>query len=323
MLTDALMEDENFEEASKICLEALKINEKSLEKNSPALINTYRKLASVEYFLSNHEKMEELLIKAIECAESDSLNEDLYEKVLLSLSAYYMESKRYKNAETQLMKLLNIRKNKLSDIHPDLIENHNMLAQCFTFQKEYIKAQASLEEGFDVVAHSFGKTSSQALNQIDQMAFLSYKAKKYPQAITRCQETIEMLKKQYPDNHQNYLPFYKRLSLIFKTTKDLQKATDFSLKALKVSEFVHGTESTRIVVDLTDISDLYKLRKMPTKAILFAERGVKILEKDKNSDRQYLATALNDLAALYEVAGDKDKANSLYKRSRDIDKATP
>ena len=114
------------------------------------------------------------------------------------------------------------------------------------------------------------------------------------------------------------MPFYKSLVLIHKTLKDYDKATDYSLKALKVSEFSHGTESQSLVMELSDISDLYKLNDKPQQAITFAERGVKILEQSKETDKLRLAEKLSDLAALYEATGNKTKAESLYKRSRNI-----
>ena len=127
-----------------------------------------------------------------------------------------------------------------------------------------------------------------------------------------------MLKKLYPDNHPSYMPFYKSLVLIHKTLKDYNAATDYSLKALKVSEFTHGVESKNLMMELSSISDLYKLRNKPDVAITYAERGIKILEKDNSADKLVLAERLSNLAELYEATGNKSKAEKLYKRSRDI-----
>ena len=90
------------------------------------------------------------------------------------------------------------------------------------------------------------------------------------------------------------------------------------MKALKVSEFVHGSESANIVADISEVVDLYKQRKMHTEAIGFAERSVKILEKNKKEYRLDLAERLNDLASLYEVTGEKTKAKALYEKSRQV-----
>ena len=318
MLVDALVAKEEFNEANSVCEKALVINRKILSQNDPALINTCRKLAEIKFHLEQFPKMESLLLEAIKYSGGDSLNDDLYEKALESLCMYYMEFEDFKKAEQNLLKLFELRKKNLSGIHPDLVFDMNRLADCYIGQQEYVKAQAMLEQGYDVVAHSYGKQTKQALAQVEKMAALSYKAKKYPQAITRCEDVINELKESYPDNHPLFFPFYKRLSIIFKTTRDLEKAADFSIKALKVSEFVHGTESANIVADLSEIVDLYKLMNKPTKAITFAERSVKILEQDQKLHKLDLAAKLNDLAALYEVTGDKAKAELLYKKSRDV-----
>ena len=319
MLVDAHMDNKDYKKAAETCALALEINKKKLSKNSPVLINNYRKIAHIHFLLLDRAKMELFLKNAMELSATDSLNDDLFEESLYSLINYYMEAGDYLKAEKSLLKLIPLRQKKLSAIHPDLIVDHNSLARCYREQQKYVQAQASLEAAFDIISYSFGKTSEHGLLQIEKMAILSSKARKYPQAITHCMDAIKSIEALYPANHQYYFPFYRRLSIIFKTTRKLEQATDFSLRALKVSEFVHGAASLQLINSLTEVADLYSLRKMPKKAIPYTLRSVNILEKNPNTDRHDLAGKINDLAALYEVTGDKAKAQKLTQRAIQLD----
>ena len=315
---ECLMRMGKFLEAEKACSQALKICREKMSRENPKLITTCRRMALIYNNLRQTEKAEKMLIEAKDYAASNSLNEDLHEEILKMVCSHYMAIGDFKKAETNLMELLKIHQNILGDFHPNLIEDYNNLADCYLEQKAYLKAQTILEKSLELVSRAFGKTSQHALEQMNRMAMVSYHARKYPNAITKCNEAIDMLKGLYPDNHPSYMPFYQSLVLIHKTLKDYNLATDYSLKALKVAEFTHGTESKNTLMLLTDISDLYKLSNKPKEAINYAERSIKILESDKNSDKLSLAEKLSDLAALYEATGNKSKADVLYKRSRDI-----
>jgi len=316
--TDCLMRMSNFEEAEKVCLKALKICREKMAPENPKLIITCRRLALIYNNLQKIKEAEKMLLEAKGYAASNSLNEDLHEEILKMLCSHFMATGNYSKAEANLLELLKIHQNILGNFHPNLLEDYNKLADCYLEQKEYLKAQSVLEKSLELVTRAFGKTSQHALEQMNRMAMVSYHAQKYPNAITKCKEAIVMLKELYPDNHPSYMPFYQSLVLIHKTLKDYNQATDYSLKALKVSEFTHGTESKNIIMILADISDLYKLNNKPKEAINYAERSIKILEKDKSLDKLNLAEKLSDLASLYEATGNKTKADALYKRSREI-----
>ena len=318
MEADCLLRMEKISEAEKACAKALDIYREKMTPENPKLISTCRRMALIYSHLQKAEEAEALLLEAKEYAASNALNEDLHEEILKMLCAQYMALGNFKKAEANLLDLLKIHKNILGDFHPNLIQDYNDLADCYIEQKEYLKAQTVLEKSLELVTRAFGKTSQHALEQMNRMAMVSYYGKKYPSAITKCKEAIDMLKELYPDNHPSYMPFYKSLVLIHKTLKDYNQAAGYSELALKVSEFTHGTESKNIMIELSNLSDLYKLSNNPRKAITYAERGIQILEKDKSADKLSLAEKLSDLAALYEATGDKNKAEKLYKRSRDI-----
>lgn len=315
---ECLMRMGNFAEAEKVCLKALKICRDKMTPENPKLITTCRRLALIYNNLQKIEAAENMLMEAKEYAAANSLNQDLHEEILTMICTHYMAVGNFKKAESNLMELLKIHQSILGDFHPNLLLDYNNLADCYLEQKSYLKAQTVLEKSLELVSRAFGKTSQHALEQMNRMAMVSYHAMKYPSAITKCQEAIDILKEIYPENHPSYMPFYQSLVLIHKTLKDYNSATDYSLKALKVVEFTHGTESKDTVILLTDISDLYKLNNKPLEAINYAERSIKILEKDTKSDKLNLAEKLSDLAALYEATGNKTKAETLYKRSREI-----
>ncbi|NQZ56276.1 MAG: tetratricopeptide repeat protein [Lentisphaeraceae bacterium] len=313
-----LIKLERFNDALPQATKLLELNQKNLQNHDPLIIRTHQTLAVIYNQMARYEQAEEHLQKALKNSKLNPINKDLSKEILEALCLHYSKLANRRQELSTLQRLLTINISELGEKHPNLLENYNKLSDCLLSLKEYVRAQLILDKSYKIARDNFSDSSQQAISQQKRMIFLSYKAKRYPHAITQCKAVLKTLRAIYPETHPSFLPIFRNLTLIHQTTKSYKQASVSSLQALKCAEFINGNESLELLDDLSTVVNLYKLQQLPKKAITFAKQSVSILESHNDADKFELAEKINDLAVLYENSGNSTEAQKLYERSRSI-----
>jgi serine/threonine protein kinase/Tfp pilus assembly protein PilF len=242
--------------------------EASNPKDNRALPSYRCNLACVYIEQGRYEEAEKLLRKTL---ESDDWDRDFWpesERIAQYgsyLAEIYRKQGRYNEAERMYLKAL---ENK-SVRNPAgcTVCTLNGLGQLLLAQGRYNEAEEQFKKGIEFGNHELpGKDNPLTLQNVNSLAVLYTKQKKYEEAERLFDEVLEARKRKLGDNHPETLESKNDLAVLYKEQAKYQEAEKLLLEAIEGRRLKLGDTHPHTLQSLNNLIELYKAWNKPEKA---------------------------------------------------------
>jgi len=139
----------------------------------------------------------------------------------------------------------------------------------------------------------------------DAIGYLDNELKQF---VTEVECIVKRLAKKQNIEPKDLATSYNNLSQIYSALGDLQKALEFQLKDVEISEKVLDAKHPDLAASYNNISQIYLALGDLQKALEFQLKAIEICEKVLDTNHPNLATSYNNISLIYSDLGDLQKA---------------
>jgi tetratricopeptide (TPR) repeat protein len=118
----------------------------------------------------------------------------------------------------------------------------------------------------------------------------------------------ESVLRHIEENDEDLAALSNNLAEIYRHMGNFEKALEFQLKALRISEGVLDKNHPHLAVSYNNMSLIYQDLGQPGKALEFQLKALKISEEVLDKNHPHLARSYNNLSLIYKALGDLEKA---------------
>ncbi len=245
---------------------------------------------------------------------------------LLAAGIMAKTTANYPQAQKWLEHLLQIRQTENKWGVDLAIAQHN-LASLYQAQGKVAKAEPLYLRALGIEEKALGKNHPYVANTLSYLASLYQTQGKYAKAESLYLRALGIKEKALGKNHPHLATTLFNLASLYQAQGKYAKAESLYLRALGIYEKALGKNHPHVATALVNLASLYQAQGKYAKAEslylrALAEslylRALGIEEKALGKNHPEVATALVNLASLYQTQGKYAKAESLYLRALGI-----
>jgi tetratricopeptide (TPR) repeat protein len=150
-----------------------------------------------------------------------------------------------------------------------------------------------------------------------QLGWCMKKQKKYKEAITFYEKSLEIKQKVLHSNHPSFVSSFNEIGSVYQQMNEHSKALLYYEKGLEIQLETQPSDQSHLASSYNKIGSVYKKMNEHSKALAFHEGAVEI-RQTLSSDNCTLAYSHNNIAAVYEKIGDYSKALSSHEKALEI-----
>jgi tetratricopeptide (TPR) repeat protein len=239
-------------------------------------------------------------------------------RVLNQAGCYCSERAQYTEAESLLVRALEIREKALGPEHTDVATSLNNLASLYRRQGKYVKAEPMYTRALNIREKALGPEHTDVATSLNNMAALYEEKGRYEDAEPLYARALKIHEKVHGLEDQYVALSLNNLALLYCKQGNYIKAEPMFARALSIREKVLGPDHPHVASSLNNLAFLYQEQDRYEEVEPLLIRSVSIFEKAYGPDHPDVATSLNNLAYLYNNLGRYKEAESMYVRSLNI-----
>ncbi len=155
---------------------------------------------------------------------------------------------------------------------------------------------------------------------LNEAGILARKLGFYNQSIDYHEKSINIKKRELPENAPELATSYNNLALAFENKGEYNKAIDFLEKALIIDKLNQGEKHISISIRYNNLGTIYDSIGQYDKAIDYYERALKIGVEIMGEDYPEIAIRYSNLGLAYSQKGDFKKAIEYQEKVLSLDK---
>jgi CHAT domain-containing protein/lipopolysaccharide biosynthesis regulator YciM len=295
---------------------ALKLREKALGPESPAVANSLHQLGNIYHLKGDYPKAETALQRALTIRESTSGPEsnDAF-TLLVSLGGLYYDMGELDKAEQFMQRATVIQGKALNLDQGRVIALFNNFALVYYAKGEYAAAEQDFERAIAIEQHVFGPDDSNVADTLINLAALYQAMGDYLKMESAGQRALAIYEKvlgpDAPDIGNTVLSLGNARYL----SGDIEHAEPLYQRALNIYEKALGPEHPLVALALNNLAEVYHDRRQFAQAEPLYLRSLAIREKKLGELHADVGQSLNNLGNLYRDQGDYEKAEQFYRRA--------
>ena len=190
------------------------------------------------------------------------------------------------------------------------------LAQVQLMQRQFGKAQKSLESAQAILRHNHETVSDAAAAIENAFVNIFFREEDYVSARRHAEAQAHIeLELQKEGGAAQLVPVYSMLGQILERLDEFESSEQALRSAVFYSESKSGPPQRNTLRALTQLSALLSERGRPAEALGFATRALQVGEQQLGPDAPALVLVLLNLANIERALGDLPKALHLYERA--------
>jgi len=236
-------------------------------------------------------------------------------RYLHELGSAFNKQAHYSEAESLMIRVIEIRGAELGMDHPDMGPPLHNLAEVYRKQGRYVEAEPLYKWVLDMVRD---KTSSDTTIILNNLALLYAAHGRYEEAEPFYKRMLEFRETEYGMEHSQVASSLNNLALLYAAQNRNSESESFHKRALKIREDKLGKDHATTATTLNNLAELYLKQSRYAEAELLLKRALNIRETKLDKYHPDIATTLDNLAILYQVQSRSVEAEPLVKRSLEI-----
>ncbi len=313
-----------YTEAFRLGSQALKIQEKTLGKDTPQYTASLILLANCSYKIDNYEEAVRLVTEALEIQEK-TLGKDnrQYTAALIILANSYYSLARYNASQsgnlTEAIRLctesLQIREKVLGKNNPEYINTLEYLAHYYSIQENYPELLRCYTELADLQKKVYGKKSDEYIETLNNIAFYSGYLGNDAEAISIKTDIVDNQERMFGKESSEYITALKELAKTYEDAENYTEAVRIGEDALKLQGKVYGNDNSEYADILCDLAEYYNCIENFGEAVRLETQALEIRKNLPKNIEYYgwptYCKSLNDLAYYHSRIGNYDEADRL------------
>src|SRR5699024_1014926 len=309
----------SHEDAQQYILDALAIIEKQDDQYLNKKAEYYSIWADTKARQSAFRDSEKLYLKAdslyIKAGESNS---PFRYASLDNLGEVQVRLAKYKEAESNLQKVLDFYQDYYSGPHSNLASTQYSLGHLYTQTGDYSRSNQLLLKSADIQIQLTGQTSASLVNYYGSLALNYIRLNQLDEAQKYAADALDIAEKVYGKDSMAYAYRLNTVGLVYLKKEQYDEAMEYYLEAIHIKERLLKPYDTSLAVayynyaaTLQDIGELHKAKQ-------YFE---KVLEIDRHSlgpENPDVAIDMNRLASVLTELGEYNKAAGLFKKAQEI-----
>jgi tetratricopeptide (TPR) repeat protein/CHAT domain-containing protein len=231
-----------------------------------------------------------------------------------------MQQGRVREALPLAQEAMAIRREILTENHPDYAISLRNLALLYQAMGDYPKALPLLEQARDLCKKLLTENHPAYAQSLNNLAVLYQAMGDYPKALPLFQRALDMYKQLLTENHPDYAISLNNLAVLYKDMGDYPKALPLYEQARDLTKKLLSENDPHYATSLNNLALLYRHMGDYPKALPLLEQARDLRKKLLTENHPEYAASLNNLAGLYRDMGDYLKALALHEQARDLRK---
>ena len=316
--SNRLLNADQPNEARALAERALAIREEVLGPDDPAVAETLRALAAIEYGLEDFARSRALFERAVAIGES-TLPPDhpaLAEALRGLASVYHMQG-QYSKATVLYERALAMDERALGLDHPEVLRIITSFAKHYNAIRDNVQAERLYQRALTIAERSFGKRDPAYAKALSNLATNYKDLGDYGKAASMFQQALGILEQSYGPDNPYISPLLINYGLLCIDTGDYERAVVFFQRTLELLKKLPPNDFDLTLV-LNNLGRAYLGAGQYDDAQAVLEHALVLREKLFGGAHMRVALCLSDLAEVYRAKGDFAKAEPLYQRALDI-----
>jgi tetratricopeptide (TPR) repeat protein len=227
---------------------------------------------------------------------------------------------RFKEALPLAREALEIRRQLLTENHPDYAASLNNLALLYKDMGDYPKALPLYQQARDLRKKLLTENHPSYAASLHNLAMLYQAMGDHPKALPLLEQARDLYKKLLTENHPDYAQSLHSLALLYMAMGDYAKALPLFEQARDLRKKLLTENHPSYANSLMSLAVLYKALGDYPKALPLFEQARDLRKKLLTENHPSYADSLHSLALLYMAMGDYPRALPLFEQARDLRK---
>ncbi|MEP0914159.1 tetratricopeptide repeat protein, partial [Leptolyngbya sp. GB1-A1] len=237
------------------------------------------------------------------------------DEVGVALADQWLEQGRYREAGLLYEELVEIRKQRWGEEHPDVANSLNNLAYLYESQGRYGEAEPLYQQALQQLQQLLGPEHPQIASSLNNLAAL-YKAQgRYGEAEPLLQQALQLRQQLLGPEHPQIASSLNNLALLYKSQGRYGEVEPLLQQALQLNQQLLGPEHPDVASSLNNLAALYESQGRYEVAEPLYLQALQQLQRLLGPEHPQIASSLNNLAYLYQFQGRYEAAELLYQQA--------
>ena len=239
-------------------MKVLKIREKVLPENHPAIAASYNNVGGAYGELGDHKKELEYKLKAL--AIQEKVLPENHPDIATSYNNVgyaYGELGDHKKELEYLLKALAIREKVLPENHPDIATSYNNVGYAYGELGDHKKALEYLLKALAIREKVLPENHPDIATSYNNVAYAYYELGNHKKELEYYLKALAIEEKVLPENHPDIAVLYNNIGAVYMDLKEYKKALQYLLLATPIFEQTVPKNNTHLARLYSRISKAY------------------------------------------------------------------
>ncbi|MBU2514604.1 tetratricopeptide repeat protein [bacterium] len=298
-----------YGEAEALFLKVYDFEKSALGEDHPNTIIDLNNLAGIYRLQGKYGQSETAYIEALNLIK-DVLGETHPETISImnNLALLFENLGLYDQAEPLYKTAMKYSEEVLGTTHPTTLALMNNLASLYESQGVFERSEPLYNKTIQLNTQVYGPEHPNTIAGINNLGYLYLMQNEYDKAEPLFTKVYEIWRAQLGERHQKTLKALNNLARVYHWQGETDKAEAMFITALNLRKEVLGAKHPDVVRSMIDFSALMITQKKYRAAEDLLLETITLAEEILGDKHQYTFEAINNLAKLYEIMGETDKA---------------
>jgi CHAT domain-containing protein/tetratricopeptide (TPR) repeat protein len=237
----------------------------------------------------------------------------------------HIDRQQYRDAADKTQRALEIRRQRLGEMHPDVAYSVNRMGRVAYYQGDYSRAETLFGDALRIREGTLGPENVAVAESLSDLASIFLRRGDYVRPEPLYQRALAIYQKAAADQArdadllESLIAVFNNLGLLYHRRADYARAETQYLQALAIKERTSGPDDPTVADTAANLGAVYYASAQYDKAVQTLKRALTIQEKHLAPNHASLATSSFNLAAVYFDQGDFASAEALFQRALTID----
>ena len=244
------------------------------------------------------------------------------QRMASSFALVYGEVGRVQEALQLTERVVEVRKRKLGEEHPETLRSMHSLAIRYREAGERQKALQLTERVVEVYKRTLGKEHPETLRSIHNLAIIYSEAGERQKALQLTKRVIEVRKRTLGEEHPDTLGSIHYLAISYSEAGERQKALQLMKRVVEVYKRTLSEEHPDTLRSIHNLAISYREAGERQNALQLTKRVVEVYKRTLGEEHPETLSSIHNLAIIYSEADERQKALQLIKRVVEVYKRT-
>jgi len=315
----------SVEQAEQRLLDELKLRERTMGPQSPALLGTMNNLLDLykvwhaDSPAATQEKADELITRMIAIANADDTR---YSYVFNNCGIFFSATGQFDKALVMHERSLRLDQTALGERHPTVLTGLSNLASLYKQQGRFDRAQPLYERALKLREDVLGADHPHVAHSLNALGVFFYEQRQYDKALPLYERALMLRERILGEQHPDVADSLNNLATLYSDQGHYDQAERLYTRALQIREAVLGSHHRDVADSLDSLAVLYTLQERSQQALPMFLRALRIREETLGPDHPDVAYSCNNLGALYFNQGQFSQAEIVLSRALRIRQRT-